>query len=194
MAWKKIPYTSFPVHLVKDGGEQHGSEHKRMNPMGQLPVLLVDGTPISQSLAILEYLEETHPFPALLPKDPLARAKARQMAEVINSGIQPIQNLSVMQDLSKNHDFTREKTIAWSGNWIARGFEALETLAIEVGGRYSSGNHVTIADVCLVPQLYNGRRFGVDMERFPTLLRIENELNALDAFNTTRPENQADAP
>ena len=194
LALKGVDASMIPVHLVKDGGEQHGLEHASLNPMRQLPVLLVGDQPISQSVAIIEYLEEVHPTPSLLPEDPLGRAQVREMVEVINSGIQPIQNLSVMQELAKQFEIDKEGTIAWSRGWITRGFEALESLVIRSHERYSWGDQVTIADVCLVPQIYNARRFGVEMSAFPTLLKVEKELNAIEAFATARPEVQGDFP
>jgi len=194
LAWKGLDVDMVPVHLVKDGGEQHQDAHKTLNPMRQLPVLMVGDEPISQSVAILEYLEERHPHPALLPSDPLGRARVREMVEVINSGIQPIQNLSVMQELKRTFDIDKDGTLSWSRYWITRGFDALETLVIRSNGRYSSGDQVTLADVCLVPQIYNARRFGVEMEAFPTLLKIEKELDAIEAFAAARPEVQGDFP
>ena len=194
LALKGVDASMIPVHLVKDGGEQHAQEHASLNPMRQLPVLLVGDQPISQSVAIIEYLEEVHPTPSLLPEDPLGRAQVREMVEVFNSGIQPIQNLSVMQELAKQFQIDKDGTIAWSRGWITRGFEALESLVIRSHGRYSWGDQITIADVCLVPQIYNARRFGVEMSAFPTLLKVENELNAIEAFATARPEVQGDFP
>ena len=194
LALKGVDANMIPVHLVKDGGEQHGPEHANLNPMRQLPVLLVGDQPISQSVAIIEYLEEVHPTPPLLPADPIGRAQVREMVEVINSGIQPIQNLSVMQELAKQFQIDKDGTIAWSRGWITRGFEALESLVIRSHGRYSWGDQITIADVCLIPQIYNARRFGVEMSAFPTLLKVENELNAIEAFATARPEVQGDFP
>ena len=194
LAWKGLQADMIPVHLVQDGGEQHKEEHKALNPMRQLPVLLVGDQPISQSVAIMEYLEEVHPTPPLLPSSPLERARVREMVEVINSGIQPIQNLSVMQELKRKFEIDKEGTLGWSRYWITRGFGALETLVIQSHGRYSSGDQVTLADVCLVPQIYNARRFGVEMEAFPTLLKIEKELDAIEAFAAARPEVQGDFP
>jgi len=192
--WKGQSWDTVPVHLVEDGGHQHGTDHRTLNPMRQVPVLVDGEATLGQSVAILEYLEEVYPDPPLLPSQAVERAHVRQMVEVINSGIQPIQNLAVMQYLGKTYGLERPQTMGWSAYWIARGFDALETLAIRRGGRYCCGNQVSFADVCLVPQAYNARRFDVDMSAYPTLLRVEEELLQHASFSETRPERQPDAP
>lgn len=191
--WKGLEFENLPVHLVADGGHQHSDGHRALNPMREVPVLLVDGEPIAQSMAILEFLEEYQPEPALLPSDPLDRARARQMAEMINSGIQPIQNLRVMQRLGREFDFDKTKQQAWSRGWIDYGFAALHQVVGAHGGRYCLGDTVTVADLCLVPQLYNARRFSVDLDQYPRLLEIEARLNALPAFQAAHPDQQPDA-
>jgi len=178
---------------VADGGHQHTDEHRALNPMRELPVLLVEGQPLAQSVAILEYLEETHPEPPLLPKSSLDRARVRQMTEVVNSGIQPIQNLRVMQRLGREYELPRTDQVRWSRDWIAQGLSALEKLVSEHGGRYSFGDAVSFADLCLVPQLYNARRFDVDMTAFPVLTAVEAELASLPAFVAAHPDQQPDA-
>ena len=191
--WKGLPYETSPVHLVADGGWQHRPEHRAVNPMRQVPVLVDGGMALSQSVAILEYLEERHPEPPLLPADPQARARVRQLTEVINSGIQPLQNLSVMQRLGAEFALTPEQTRAWSRGCIARGFEALEALVETHGGTCCVGDAVSFADLCLVPQLYNARRFEVDLSRTPRLCAIERHLTALPAFAQAHPDAQPDA-
>ena len=191
--WKQLSYDIVPVHLVADGGHQHTDEHRALNPMRELPVLLVEGKPLAQSVAILEYLEETHPEPPLLPKSSLDRARVRQMTEVVNSGIQPVQNLRVMQKLGRDHELPRPDQVGWSRDWIAQGLVALETLVSAHGGRYSFGDAVSFADLCLVPQLYNARRFNVDMSAFPALTSVESELVSLPAFVAAHPDQQPDA-
>ena len=193
MNLKGVEYDTVSVHLVKDGGEQHQAEHRAVNPMRELPVVLIDGQPIAQSVAILEYLEETYPEPPLLPNAALDRSRVRQMTEVINSGIQPIQNLRVMQRLGSAFDLPKSDQVEWSKSWIEFGFEGLHRLIERFGGRYSFGDQVTFADLCLVPQLYNARRFAVDLERFPRLLEIEDELQGLPAFIDAHPDQQPDA-
>jgi maleylpyruvate isomerase len=191
--WKQLSYDIVPVHLVADGGHQHTDEHRALNPMRELPVLLVEGKPLAQSVAILEYLEETYPEPPLLPKSPLDRARVRQMTEVVNSGIQPVQNLRVMQRLGREYELPRTDQVGWSREWIAQGLVALETLVSAHGGRYSFGDAVSFADLCLVPQLYNARRFDVDMSAFPALTAVESELVSLPAFVAAHPDQQPDA-
>ena len=193
LAHKGLSYETIPVHLLQDGGQQHGQAHRAANPMRELPVLLVGDEPLAQSMAILEYLEEAHPSPALLPEDHLARARVRQMAEVINSGIQPIQNLRVMQKLQKDFDLEKADAMRWSADWIQFGFDALETLVSKFSGRYCFGDAPSIADACLIPQLFNARRFSVNLEPYPNLLRVESALNELEAFKVSHPSQQPDA-
>lgn len=194
LAWKEIPYEYVPVHLLREGGEQHGDAHRARNPMRQVPTLeWTEGGEtfrVSQSMAILEYLEDRYPERPLLPKTPFLRAKARQLAEIVNSGIQPLQNLSVLARL----DAHGVDKAAWLSEWIGRGLNALETAAREVSGKYSVGDDVSIADACLVPQMYAARRFGVDLEPYPTLRAIEAACEALPAFRAAHADSQPDAP
>ena len=190
---KGMSYETLSVHLVKDGGEQHMDAHRGRNPMRELPVLLVDDQPIAQSMAILEYLEETQPKPALLPSSSIDRARVRQMAEVINSGIQPIQNLRVMQKLGRDFDLPKEAQVGWSRDWITFGFDALTKLIESHGGTHSFGDSISMADLCLIPQLYNARRFSVDLDRYPKLLEIEANLQEHPAFVAAHPDAQPDA-
>lgn len=187
---KGLGYEYVPVHLVRDGGEQHGAAHQARNPMRQVPVLEVPGgRMISQSLAILEYLEEVHPEPALLPADPLLRAKVRQIAETMNSGIQPLHNLAVLQHVQS----LGADSMAWGAHWVNRGLQALEAAVSEHAGRFCVGDQPTFADACLVPQLYAARRFDADLSLAPTLLRVEEACAALEAFQKAHADNQPDA-
>ncbi len=190
---KGLSYDTVPVHLVKDGGEQHQAPHRQMNPMRELPVLMLNDQPIAQSMAILEFLEESYPEPSLLPSTPLDRARVRQMAELINSGIQPIQNLRVMQRLGRDYDLPKPEQAQWSKGWIEFGFDALHRLVEQHGGRCAFGDQVTLADLCLIPQLYNARRFAVDLSAYPRLTAIEDELSRLPAFHAAHPDQQPDA-
>ena len=192
--WKQIPFELVPVHLVANGGEQHSAEHRALNPMRELPVLSIDDVHIGQSMAILEYLEEAYPSPALLPADALERARVRQMAEVVNSGTQPLQNQRVMKYLGSGFDFSREQQLAWSRYWIALGLRGLEALVDKHGGDFCHGDAVRFADLCLVPQLYNARRFEVDIAEFPNLTQVEARLNQLPAFAASHPDRQPDTP
>ncbi len=190
---KGVPFEYEPVHLVKDGGEQHTDGYRAINPARLLPSLEIDGHTLSESLAIVRYLDQTLPEPLLVPEDPYWGAKAWQLAELVNAGIQPIQNLRVMQELSTQFDADSDARKAWSKQWITRGFEALESFLVEIPGIFCIGDEVTVADICLVPQVYNARRFHVDMGRFPHIMAAEAELSQLDAFERARPENQPDA-
>ncbi len=189
---KGIDYVNEPVHLVADGGRQHSASHLARNPMAQVPVLEVehDGTTVylSQSLAILTYLDAVQPAPPLVPSEPLARARAWQYAEVINAGIQPLQNLAVL----KRIEALGGDRGAWGRRVIDRGLVAIEQ---QLSGRtaFLVGDHPTVADLCLVPQLYNARRFGLDLESYPALLAIEARCQALPAFEAAHPDRQPDA-
>lgn len=191
LEWKGLSFENVPVHLVKDGGEQLKNDHTARNPLAQVPVLEVGGEQLSQSLAILEYLEEAHPTPALLPEDKIARARVRQLAEVVNSGIQPLQNLFVL--LKVRDEFKQDHT-EWAAFFIKRGLDALEKMAQQTAGTFLVGDAVSLADLCLVPQLYNARRFKLDVEAlWPTLARVEASCNALEAFQAAHPDRQIDA-
>lgn len=191
---KQLSFENIPVHLVNDGGQQRKPEHTARNPMAQVPVLAVEHLGeehhLSQSLAILEYLEETHPEPALLPRDPVQRAKARQLAEMVNSGIQPLQNLRVLVALQSTYGVDR---LVWGRSVIADGLAAVEAVAQHTSGAFLVGDTPSFADLCLVPQLYNARRFSVDLEPLPTLRAIEARCEALPAFAAAHPSQQPDA-
>jgi len=201
--FKGIAYGYEAVHLVENGGEHHRASYRARNPMAQLPTLEIQGAQASggaprylgQSMAILEYLEETHPKPALLPTDPFLRARARQLAEIVNSGIHPLQNLHLMQRLKASFQVDGAPVDArkWCAPFIADGLKAFELLSAESAGRFSVGDALSFADLCLIPQLYNARRFDVDLSVYPLLLQIEQNCLALDAFKSSHPDAQPDA-
>lgn len=178
-----------PVHLVRGGGEQHGEEYREVNPLGQVPALVIDDLTLTQSVAIMEYLHDTHPGAGLLPVNPGARARVRMVTEIICSGTQPIQNLSVML---RHAPDSPEARAAWSRHWITAGFTALEKLLARTAGEACVGDTVTMADCCLVPQVYNAKRFNVDMSQFPTITRLEASLSKLPAFAAAHPSMQQD--
>ena len=190
---KSLPHELESVHLVANGGEQHSDAHRALNPMRELPVLTVEDVHLAQSVAILEYLDELHPDPPLYPADAVSRARVRQMVEVVNSGTQPVQNLRVMQKLGRDFGLDRPAQVQWSRDWIEFGLGALETLVQQHGGRYCFGDEVTAADLCLVPQIYNARRFEADMGRIPGLVAVDERLAALPAFKAAHPDRQPDA-
>jgi maleylpyruvate isomerase len=188
--FKSIPFERRVVNLIKDGGEQHAAAFEAMNPSRQVPVLVTDdGGAIAQSMAIIGYLEERFPTPPLLPADAWLRARARQLAEMVNAGIQPLQNVSVLDHAQANGLDRNE----WARHFIARGLVALEAAAHETAGAFLVGDAVTLADAYLIPQLYNARRFNVDLAPIPTLLRIESACAALPAFAAAHPDAQSDA-
>jgi maleylpyruvate isomerase len=191
---KGLSYTYEPVHLLKDGGQQHTDAYRALNPMRTVPTLeFEEGGQVrrlSQSLAILEYLEERYRTPALLPADPLLRARVRMLAEMVNSGIQPLQNLSVLQHVKGE---LKADDKAFGAYWNTRGLSALESVVKETAGTYCLGEQVSFADICLVPQLYAARRFAVDLAPYPTLTRIEAACNNLPAFQAAHADRQPDA-
>lgn len=192
LAHKGLDYEYVPVHLVKDGGQQNAPAFLEKNSLGQVPVLeLNDGRRLTQSLAIMAYIEKSYAKPAMLPDDVLARALAWERIEIINAGIQPLQNIGLMKKvkaLAPDTDMT-----AWARDVIATGFDALEPLLAETAETYAMGNDVTFVDALLVPQVYNARRFEVDMSKYPTIVRLDEACNELHAFQAAHPDAQPDA-
>jgi maleylacetoacetate isomerase len=189
---KGIAYETTSIHLIKEGGLNRRPEFRAINPQMRVPVLVTDaGQVLIQSLAIIEYLEETYPKPALLPKDALARAHIRALADLIACDIHPLNNTSALRYLKRELHQEQSAIDAWYHHWVIEGFEALETLMAP--GPYACGNEVTIADVCLVPQVANARRLKVPLERFPKIESVDAACRALEAFDRARPENQPDA-
>jgi maleylpyruvate isomerase len=195
LGYKGLSHEYRAIHLVRDGGQQYAPEYREINPLSQVPVLELeeDGTlrRIAQSMAILEYLEERFPDPPLLPSEPWRRARARMLAEIVNSGIQPFQNGPSVLGYVKDTLHGDEQ--AFARHFIGRGLAALELSAAETAGPFLVGEHPSFADVCLVPQLFGARRFGVDLSGVPTLLAAERACEVLPAFIAARPERQPDA-
>jgi maleylpyruvate isomerase len=190
LALKQVSYEYVAVNLIRDGGEQHGEAYRAVNPMEQVPTLVLDdGRQLSQSLAILEYLDETIPEPPLLPADPYLKARARQLAEVVNAGIQPLQNTHTVQQLKERGVDEKE----WLRYFVSRGLDGLEASAQATAGRFLVGDAPTLPDVCLVPQLYHARRFHLDVARWPLLARVEAACMALEPFVLAHAERQPDA-
>jgi maleylpyruvate isomerase len=189
---KSLAYETIAVHLVKDGGHNRRPEFRAVNPQMRVPTFVTpSGEVLIQSLAIIEYLDETHPDPPLLPKDPIARAQVRALADVIACDIHPLNNVEPLRYL-KNEMHQEQSAIgAWYHHWVRTGFEALEALVRPAP--YAFGPQVTLADVCLVPQVYNARRLKVPLDNFPKIVGIEAACLALPAFERARPENQPDA-
>ena len=189
-----VPELCF-VHLLRGGGEQHTSGYKALNPQELVPTLVHNGRAITQSLAIIEYLDEIVPEPPLLPSDALDRARVREIACAIACDIHPVNNLRVNQYLKRTFGADTDAQIAWQQHWIATGFAALETMlsGSPQTGLYCHGDTPTIADICLVPQMANARRVKLDLVAYPTLVRIEAEALKNPAFAAALPGNQPDA-
>lgn len=194
---KGMDYAIQPVHLVRDGGQQHADAYRKLNPQQLVPVLLDGERVIRQSLAIIEYLDEVYPdTPALLPRDLRERARVRGLALAIACDIHPPGNLRVLQYLEHELDADAAQKTAWSRHWIKVGFDALEAMLASNPGTagFCGGDEPTIADCCLVPQVYNARRFEVPLDAYPTIVRIDAACRKLDAFKRAAPEAQPDAP
>ncbi len=191
---KGIDWDYRTVLLTK--GEQSSEEFKAMNPMGLVPVLDTGQAVLAQSPAIAEFLEEQHPEPALLPPHPLGRARVREMMHTVGCEIQPLQNFSVLKHIKAAYSLDDDAVFDWCRKWIGRGFMALEALARErsADGQFSFGNSLTLADVWLIPQLYNARRFELDLTPYPTIVSIDEHCQTLDEFAAAHPSRQADAP
>jgi len=191
---KGIQYRQKFVHLVKEGGEQHKTEYREVNPLGLVPALVHEDQTIVQSMAICEYLEETFTDIPLLPANPSARACVRTIAQSIASEIQPLNNLAVMHYLKNEMRQDDAAIKAWYAHWITRGFSAVESwLSTPDSGLYCHGDTPSLADCFLVPQVYNAERFSCDLEFYPNIKRITAQCRSLAAFEAAAPENQADA-
>nr|WP_320125572.1 maleylacetoacetate isomerase [uncultured Shewanella sp.] len=194
---KGISAEQLSVHLVRDGGEQHKAAYTALNPLELVPTLTLDDEldmdALSQSLAIIEYLDEIHPQTPLLPASALERAHVRAMALTVACEIHPLNNLRVLQYLTQTLGVDEAAKNTWYHHWVASGFAALERLLIRHSGRYCFGDTVTLADLCLVPQVYNAQRFNVDLTPYPNIMRVWAECNQLEAFADAAPERQADA-
>jgi maleylacetoacetate isomerase len=189
---KGIAYETVPIHLIKDGGLNKRPEFRAVNPQMRVPVLETPaGEVLIQSLAIIEYLDETHPEPPLLPKDAIARAKVRALAELIACDIHPLNNTSPLRYLKNVMAQEQTAIDSWYQHWVVTGFEALEALIAP--GPYACGASVTLADLCLVPQVANARRLKVPLDQFPKIAGVDAACLALPAFDRARPENQPDA-
>jgi maleylacetoacetate isomerase/maleylpyruvate isomerase len=192
--WKKLGFEYVPVHLLKDGGQQHTPEYRKLNPQGEVPTLIHKGQVLSQSFAILEYLEEICPKPALLPKDPFARAKIRQISENVNSFLHPLGNLKLLQYLEKAHTYDQTMKEEWVNHWSHLGLSATEKLLEEFSGTYAFGDELSLADCFLVPAAFTAERFNVDLLEYPNFRRVTEECAKLEAFIKAHPLRQIDTP
>lgn len=190
LLYKGIDFEYVPVNLLK--GEHLEESYLKISPTGQVPTLQIgENLYLNDSIAILEFLEENHPEPSLLPKDPIQRAKVRAIVNSITSGIQPVQNLKVLKFVEEQYQGNK---VQWAQTWIEKGFRATENLIAQSCGKYCVGDELTHADLALVPQVYNAKRFGVDIgSRFPNIFRVHNDLEKLDVFKKSDPSQQVDA-
>ena len=190
--YKNIPYKTIPVHLVKEGGQQLSDKFTEINPVQRVPVLEIQ-TPekvhLIESMAICQYLEDVYPEPNMLPKDPLDKATVLSICSDIACNIQPIQNLAVLNKVGSMGGDKAE----WAKFWITKGLDALEAILAKTKGKYCFSDNVTLADAFLVPQLYNARRFEVDMSKYPIIVEIESNLAEIEAFKKAHANSQPDA-
>ncbi|WP_299810815.1 maleylacetoacetate isomerase [uncultured Shewanella sp.] len=197
MNLKSLVAEQVSVHLVKDGGEQHKDEYQQINAQELVPSLIIENNGqqrvLTQSLAIIEYLDEVYPEVALLPCSSFDKATVRAMALTVACEIHPLNNLKVLQYLSSELAITDEKKTVWYHRWVQEGFTALEKQLAQHSGLFCFGDSPSLADVCLVPQVYNAKRFNVDMSPYPNIERINAHCLTLQAFIDAIPENQADA-
>lgn len=193
---KGLAYQQLPVHLLRDGGEQHAAEYRALNPQGLLPLLVDEqngGVRIAQSLAILEYMEEIFPVPSLLPADPAERAQVRALALHIACDVHPLNNLRVLQYLGNQLGADDAAKNAWYRHWVALGLAAVEEGLAPFDGRLSLGAHPGYLEACLIPQLYNARRFNCDLAAYPRIVAMAARCEPLEAFRLAAPEVQPDA-
>ncbi len=191
---KGLAYERDYVHLTRGGGQQFTADYMRLNPQALVPTLLDGDAALTQSLAIIEYLEETHPHPRLLPDGAGARARVRALALTVACEIHPLNNLRVLNYLSRDLGLAEEAKLRWYRHWIAKGFDALEAMLAShpMTGDFCHGDAPTLADVCLVPQVFNARRYECDLKPYPTVTRIAERCMKLPAFIDAAPENQPD--
>jgi len=189
---KNLSYEMVPIHLQKDGGRHRSAEYRAVNPQMRVPSLVLSsGETLIQSLAIIGYLNETYPQPPLLPADPIERAHVRAVSQIIACDIHPLNNLGTLQYLKRNLGQEQAAIDAWYHHWVLTGFDAIEKMIKP--GPYAFGAQPGLADICLVPQVYNARRLKVPLDAFPKIVAVDAACLALPAFDKARPENQPDA-
>lgn len=194
LALKGIDYEYLPVHLLRNGGEQHSAEYKALNASELVPTLVDGELAMGQSMAILEYLEETVPWPALLPENPAQRARIRAFTQSIACDIHPLNNLRVLQYLKHDLQISDDQKNDWYSHWVRLGLNGLEQqLVAQNAQHFCFGEQVSLADCCLIPQVYNALRFDCDMSSYPKIHRIYTHCMGLAAFQRAAPDNQPDA-
>ncbi|KAH8332642.1 hypothetical protein KR074_008111 [Drosophila pseudoananassae] len=189
LALKDIKYDIRATSLLKkDSVHVYNPDFLKVNPMQTVPALYIDGNTLCDSVAIMHYLDETRPQNAFFPKDPVQRAKVREIVELICSAIQPLQNRLVLETIGE------EKNMDWARHWISRGFRGLEKVLAQSSGKFCVGDEISMADVCLVPQVFNALRYKTDMSPYPTIVRLNEDLLKLDSFKVSHPHVQPDCP
>ncbi|MBT0584868.1 maleylacetoacetate isomerase [Alteromonas oceanisediminis] len=192
---KQLEYKYSPIHLVNNGGEQNAEDYRRRNPAGLVPCLIDDDEDftLNQSMSIIEFLDEKYPSDIhFLPKHALERARVRGLAQDIACDVQPLANLRVLQSL-ESFGCSPDSKPRWAKHWIEKGFSALEKRLQTRAGKFCFGFDLTMADIVLVPQVYNAERFGVDMTQYPLIGKIHKNCNRIEAFQRAHPDNQPDA-
>lgn len=192
--YKNLPFEYKPVHLLNNGGEQFFQDYKNMNPMSEVPTLIHEGLPLSQSMAIIEYLDEVFPSAPLFPKEVQRRARVRQFCENINSFMHPLSNLKVLQYLEVNHNYKQAEKEIWVQHWLQKGFEAAENLLKKSHGHFCFGDQITAADLFLIPQVFSAQRYKVELGPYPLIQKINEHCLTLDFFKKAHPFRQPDCP
>jgi maleylacetoacetate isomerase len=192
LALKGVAYEAVPVSLIANDGQQHGADYVALNPQHLVPTLVLnDGTTLTQSLAITDWLDSEYPLPALLPTDSITRTKVMAVAHVVAMDIHPINNLRVLKTLTDQFGADADAKTKWMQHWMRAGFDALSAMLND--GPFAFGDQPTLADICLIPQLYNARRWGMNVDTWPKLAAVEKLCLSLPAFSSTAPEAQPDA-
>lgn len=192
--YKNIEFKYEPVHLLNNGGEQNKADYKNLNPMSEVPTLVHEGMPLSQSMAIIEYLDEMFTSHRLFPQDAQKKARVRQFCENINSFTHPLTNLKVLQYLETKHGYTSSDKEIWSQHWLKKGFEAFEKNLKKTHGHYCFGDQITAADLFLIPQVFSAKRFKFSVEEYPLINQINNRALDHEAFIKAHPLRQIDTP
>ncbi|MEK7356237.1 MAG: maleylacetoacetate isomerase, partial [Bdellovibrionota bacterium] len=191
---KNIAFDYRPVHLLNNGGEQHTDEYRKVNPSREVPTLVHNGKPLGQSVAIIDYLDHVKPEPRLFPEDHYERALVLQACEIVNSGVQPLHNLRVLDLLQKRFGTDQAARDAWAGHWIEYGLKSLETFLAPRAGSYCFGERITAADCFLMPHIANAERFKVSLDPYPTLSRLRTIASKTEAIVRASPDAQPDSP
>lgn len=193
IALKGLTVEQIPVHLIKDGGQQHSEQYQQQNPAELVPCYVDEALSLNQSLAIIEYLDARYPNSRLIPADAMQAALVRALALDIACDVHPLNNLRVLQYLTQTLGVDETQKLAWIHHWLALGFKAIEQRLLKTAGRCCFGDTVSLADLCLVPQVYNAIRFQFDLTPYPTIARVYHDLMTRAEFKLAAPEQQADA-